>query len=323
MRQIILALVLTLAVLVPITANAEIIDKIYAVVNGELITYSELKNAEIEMSRAIQQQSPGSTEEQLAAKIEEMKKNLLNQLIEQKLLLSLAKEKNYDVDAEIEMIIKDIKKQYNMKSDDELKDAIRSQGLDYNEWLKQLKDSSMQHRLIREEIGYKIKIDNAQIMDYYKSNTKEFTNPMELALDCIYLDKSKYIVPQALSEKKQAIDAELGTGNFEEVAKKYSQLQGAENNFFLGRFKEGELDAKLEEAAKTLKQGEHSPWVETDSGWYIILLKERKDPELLEYKMVRNDIENLLMAREQEVKIKEYLEQVKKDSLIKIYEEYK
>jgi parvulin-like peptidyl-prolyl isomerase len=121
----------------------------------------------------------------------------------------------------------------------------------------------------------------------------------------------------------QAIDAELGNGNFEEVAIKYSQLQGAENNFFLGRFKQGELNAKLEEATQKLKQGEHSPWIETDTGWYIVLLKERKDPEVLEYKMVRNDIENLLMAREQEVKLKEFLEQLKKDSLIKIYEEYK
>lgn len=322
MLQIIRMLVLV-TVLAPITVNAEVIEKIYAVVNGELITYSELKNTEIEMSRVVQQQFPGSTEEQLTEKIAEMKKNLLNQLIEQKLLLSIAKEKNYEVDAEIEMIIKDIKKQYNMNSDDELKQAIRSQGLDYDEWLKQLKDTSLQHRLIREEIGYKIKIDNALIMDYYKSNLKEFTKPMELALDCIYLDKTKYIVPQALTDKMQAIDAELGNDNFEEVAKKYSQLQGAENNFFLGRFKQGELDAKLEEAVKPLKQGEHSPWVETTTGWYIILLKERKDPEVLEYKMVRNEIENLLMAREQEVKVKEFLEQLKKDSLIKIYDEYK
>ncbi len=309
-------------ILAPLTVNAEIIDKIYAVVNGEIITYSELKNAEIEMSRVIQQQLSGSTEQQLTEKIAEMKKNLLNQLIEQKLLLSVAKEKNYDVEAEIEMIIKDIKKQYNMNSDDELKQAIRSQGLDYDEWMKQLKETSMQHRLIREEIGYKIKIDNAQIMDYYKTNIKEFTKPLEVALDCIYLDKSKYIVAQTLTDKMQNIDAELRNDNFEEVATKYSQLQGSENNFFLGRFKEGELDAKLEAAVKALKPGEHSSWVETDTGWYIILLKERKEPEVVEYKTVRNDIENLLMAREQEGKIKEYLEQLKKDSLINIYEEY-
>lgn len=324
MIQIILILVPVLAqILFPVTGNAEVIEKIYAVVNGEIITYSDLKNTEIEMTRAIKQQNPGMTEEQLTKKVDEMKKGLLDQMIEQKLLLSAAKEKNYDVDAELEMIIKDIKKQYNMNSDDELKQAIHSQGLDYDEWLKQLKDTSLQHRLIREEIGYKIKIDNSQIMEYYKNNIKEYTKPQELSLNCIYLDKAQNIDAQALSNKMQTIEAELATGNFEEVAKKYSQLQGTENNYFLGRFKQGELDPKLEEAVQNLKQGEHSSWIETDTGWYIIQLLERKEPEVLEYKTVRNDIENLLMGKEQEIKIKEYLEQLRKDSLIKIYEEYK
>lgn len=306
-----------------VNGNAEVIEKIYAVVNGEIITYSDLKNTETELTRVIQQQFASLTQEQLTKKIEDMKKGLLEQMIEQKILLSAAKEKNYDVDAELEMIIKDIKKQYNMNSDDDLKQAIRSQGLDYDEWLKQLKDTSMQQRLIREEIGYKIKIDNSQIMEYYKKNINEFTKPLELSLDCIYLDKKQSVDPQALADKMRTIDSELAKGNFEEVAKNYSQLQGTENNYFLGKFKQGELDPKLEEAAQKLKQGEFSPWIETDTGWYIIRLKERKEPEVLEYKMVRNDIENLLMGKEQEIKLKDYLEQLKKDSLIKIYEEYK
>jgi parvulin-like peptidyl-prolyl isomerase len=221
------------------------------------------------------------------------------------------------------MIIKDIKKQYNMNSDDELKQAILSQGLDYDEWLKQLKDTTLQHRLIREEIGYKIKIDNAQIMEYYKNNIKDYTKPQELALDCIYLDKSQNTDLQTLSNTKLSIDSELATGTFEEVAQKYSQLQGTENKYYLGRFKQGELDAKLEQAVQNLKQGERSSWIETDTGWYILRLVERKEPELIEYKTVRSDIENLLMGQEQDVKIKEYLEQLKKDSLIHIYEEYK
>lgn len=325
-HQIILILVPILGtMLLPLSVNgnAEIIEKIYAVVNGEIITYSDLKNTENEMTRAIQQQFASLTEEQLTKRIEEMKKGLLEQMIEQKMLLSVAKEKNYDVDAEIEMIIKDIKKQYNMNSDDDLKQAIRSQGLDYNEWLKQLKDTSMQQRLIREEIGYKIKIDNSHIMEYYKKHINEFTKPLELSLDCIYLDKKQSVDPQALVDKMKTIDSELVNGNFEEVAKKHSQLQGTENNYFLGRFKLGELDSKIEEVAQKLKQSEFSSWIETDNGWYIIRLNERKEPEVIEYKMVRNDIENLLMGKEQDIKIKEYLDQLKKDSLIKIYEEYK
>ncbi len=301
-------------------AFSEIIEKIYAVVNGEIITYSELKNAEIELTGVLRQQY---SDDQLTEKIEEMKKNLLNRLIDQKIILSVAKEKNYNVDAEVEFIIKDIKKKNNINSDEELKKAIRAQGIDYDEWIKQLKETSMQHMLIREEIGSKIKIDNAEIMEYYKNNIKDFTKPMEFSLNCIYLEKEKNQNLAALSEKMQTIDSELRESNFEEVAKKHSQLQGSENNYFLGEFKQGELDANIEEAALKLKKGERSSWIETDNGWYIIQLLNRKEPELIEYKTVRGDIENELSAKEQNARLQEYIEQLKKESHIKIYEEFK
>ena len=69
-------------------AFSEIIEKIYAVVNGEIITYSELKNAEIEMTNMLRRQH---ADDQLAEKIIEMKKDLLNRLIDQKIVLSAAK----------------------------------------------------------------------------------------------------------------------------------------------------------------------------------------------------------------------------------------
>ncbi len=303
-------------------APAEVIEKIYAVVNGEIVTYSELKLSENEMTRMIRQQFQDD-EKMMNQKIDEMKKGLLQQLIEQKLVLSVAKEKNYDVEHEVELIVKDIKKQNNMNSDEELKQAIQAQGMDYKEWRKQLKETSMQHRLVREEIGYKIKIDNSQIMAHYREHIDDYTKPMEFSLNCIYLDKAQALDEAALAGKRKTIDTELQTGTFEDVAKKNSQLPGADNNYFLGAFNEGELDMKLEDAAKKIEKGKYSSWIETESGWYIIQVIERTEPELMEYKTVRSEIEKTIQAREQAVKLKEYVEQLKKDSHIKIYEEYK
>jgi peptidyl-prolyl cis-trans isomerase SurA len=298
----------------------EIIEKIYAVVNGEVITYSEVKNSEIELTRMLRRQFQG---QELDEKIAELKKNLLNQLIDQKIVLSVAKEKNYDVDHEVEMIIKDLKKQNNIKSDEELKNAITSQGLDYDQWRKQLKETSLQHRLIREEVGYKINIDNSEIMEYYREHMKEYTKPMELSLNCIYLEKEKHMDPTALTELKQTIDTALKEKKFEDTAKEYSELPGTENNYFLGNFKQGELDAKIEETALKLEKGKHSDWLETDTGWYIIQLVSRTEPELVEYKTVRNQIENTIRSQKQDAQLKEYVKQLKKDCYIKIYEEYK
>ena len=72
-----------------------------------------------------------------------------------------------------------------------------------------------------------------------------------------------------------------------------------------------------------MKKEEHSSWIETESGWYIIQLLDRTEPKLIEYKTVRSDIENKLRAKEQNAKLKEYIVQLKKESHIKIYEEYK
>ena len=319
-KQLILtALTILLISSGPFFGFPEIIDKIFAVVNGEIITYSELKSAENEMTHFLAQQYKG---EELEKQVNEMKKNLLNRLIEQKLILSYAKEKNYDVDGVVELIIKDIKKQNNINSDEELKAALASQGLDYEEWKKQLKETQIQQQFIRDKIGPKIKIDSSAIMEYYKKNIDDYTIPEKFTLNCIFLNKENYLSPSALKEKMNTIDAELETHSFEETAKKYSELPGEDNNYFLGEFKKGELDARIEEASSQLKEGEHSGWIETENGFYITQLVKRKESSLVEYKLVREEIENKLEMAEQEKLLKEYIAQLKKESHIKIYEEF-
>jgi parvulin-like peptidyl-prolyl isomerase len=298
---------------------SEIIEKIYAVVNGELITYSELKSTEAELTRVLSQQYKG---EELKQKVEEMKKNLLERLIEQKLILSYAKDKDYDVDNEVELIIKDLKKQNNINSDEELKAAIAAQGMDYEAWKNQIKDSRIQQKYVYDEIGSKIKIDNSAIMDYYKKNIKDYTIPPKITLNCIFLSKQNYLDPKALEEKKEAINEQLKKKPFEEVAKTYSELPGSENNYFLGEFKKGELDSRIEAAALPLKKGEYSGWIETDTGWYIVQLINLTESQLVEYKSVRENIENKLKQAEQEKRLKAYIEQLKKESYIKIYSQF-
>jgi peptidyl-prolyl cis-trans isomerase SurA len=296
---------------------SEIIEKIYAVVNGELITYSELKIAEMEFSRALAQKYQG---EELAQQIAEMKKNLLDQLVEQKIIVSFAKEKNYDVDGEVELLIKDVKKQNNINTDEELKQALASQGIDFEEWKKQIKENRIQYRFISEKIGSKIKIDSSAIMGYYRDNIKDYTLPLKLTLDCVFLNKANYVGERIRKEKMSAVETELKHSSFEEVAKTYTDLPGGETH--LGEFKQGELAPALEEAALKLKEGEISGWLETDNGWYILRLVKRTEPQLVEYKEVRAEIENKLAMAEQDKEIDKLLKELKKDSYIKIYENY-
>ncbi|MCP4220108.1 MAG: hypothetical protein GY765_36085, partial [bacterium] len=262
-------------------------------------------------------------DEQLPQKIVEMKEQLLDRLIDQKILLSVAKEKDYDLSNDIEVLIKQIKKEYGFKTDQDLRTAIASQGLDYEIWKQQMKDKRMQDRLIYEEIGTKINIDNSEIMAYYKANPDKFTKPAEFTLNCIYLDKANYPFENILEKKKEAILAELKEKKFEEVAATHSELPSTENKYFLGKFKQGELDAKLEEAALKLNKSETSAtWLATETGLYILNLVEKTERGLIQFKEVRDQIHKHLRGEQEVGLVKEFIAKLKKESYIKIYEPY-
>jgi peptidyl-prolyl cis-trans isomerase SurA len=311
-----LATILVLA-LSPLFLGADIVEEIYAVVNDEAITGSELRKFQDDMTRSLQSELEGEKLEQALA---ELKKELLNKFIEQKLLLSKIKEKNYDVEADVEAIIQEIKKQNNIASDDELKSALAREGIAFSDWKDMWRERRRQERLIGEEVGSKIKIDNPQIMEYYRKNEAQFIVPAEFTLNAIYLKKEEGGGrPQA---KMDQVLAELQPGNFAEVAKTHSELPGAAESAALGTFKSGDLDKVLEAAAQKLKKGERSEWIETDNGWYVIELVEHSPQRLREVKDVREDIIMALRMAEQQVKVKDYIEQLKKESYIKILKEY-
>ncbi len=311
-----LILILMIQMLSSSALHSEVVEEIYAVINEETITFSEYQNAKNSMIKQLQTQYQG---EALRKAIQEMKSTLLNQLIEHKLILSKAKEKNYDVENEIKMIIEEIKKQNNLKTDEDLRRALQSEGITMEEFKKQQKIVRMQQRMIYEEITSNIKIDSPEIMEYYKKNLADYTKPMEISLNCIFLKKEYYFDKNALMKKRNEISAKLNTADFKAIAETYSELEGVENKIFLGNFKQGELDENIEKAAVKLKINEHSPWIETENGWYIIQLIDKKEPELVSYEEVREKIKNNLIQEKQEVELQIFIEKLKKESYIKIY----
>lgn len=315
-------LIIPILILLNNPGFSETIEKIYAVVNDEIITYTEIKNFEQGMIASLQEQYEG---EELTQKIEETKKILLDRLIEKKLLLSKAKEKNYDVDKYLEVVIEEIKKKNNLTSTEQLKRALAASGIAYEDWKKFQKNEIMTQSLIQNEIAARILVENSEIMEYYRKNKDKYTTPAEISLNCIFLNKDNYFAASALTEKKNEISAKLKDNNtkFADVATEYSELPGTENKYFLGKFKQGELDAKIEEAALKLKKGELSDWLETDNGWYIIQLQELTEARLVEYRTVREQIERTIKETKLQAKITEYVDKLKQDSHIKIYHEYK
>jgi len=322
MKKTKIGLMATLIVLLATAAlqATEVIEEIYAVVNGEAITYSELRSAEAEWIRNLRDQFEG---EKLEEALKRMRLELMDTFIERKLLIAEAKRREYDVDNDVDVMIKEIMKQNNFNTEEDLKAALRREGLNYTTFREQQKLYRMQQRLVYEEITSKIKIDNAEIMAYYKEHLNDYTLPAVFDLNAIYLNPENHADEASLQSKADAVLKALESKDFSTVAQEYTELgQESEKNIHLGEFKAGEMDPELEKVAATMKPGATSQWVRTTSGWYILQLVKFTPSRLVEYEEVRDRIRRTIMAARHEIKQKEYLEKLKKDSYIKIYKRW-
>jgi parvulin-like peptidyl-prolyl isomerase len=310
----ILAGILLLAAAVSGSAQ-QVVEEIVAIVNDDVITLSEYKRGYEERLQAAQGQFKG---EELEKALEFIKTHALDEMITDVLLLQLAKTQNYNVADQVKMVIENIKKANNIESDDEFKRALAQQGYAYDEWIGAMEQRIMKDAVIRTEVGRKIVIDDAEVVDYYKKHADEFFVPEEYQLKAVYLTIEGKD-PVALETRKAEIEAKITSGAaFETVAEAESDEPLKEAKGSLGTFKKNELDKTLLAAVEPLKKGERTSWVQAKNGWYLILLEDKKDARTLPYEEARSAIVEKIGNEKQSTEVQKYLADLKAKSYIKI-----
>ncbi|MHB8055941.1 MAG: peptidylprolyl isomerase [Candidatus Aminicenantales bacterium] len=312
--KILLAGILLLAAAVCGSAQ-QVVEEIVAIVNDDVITLSDFKRGYEERLQAAQAQFKG---EELEKAIEFIKTHALDDMITDLLLLQLAKTQNFNVTDQVKLVIENIKKANNIESDDEFKRALVQQGYNYDEWIGAMEQRILKDAVIRSEVGRKVVIDDAEVVDYYKKHPTEFFVPEEYQLRAVYLTIEGKD-PAALEARKAEIDAKITSGTaFETVAETDSDDPLKEAKGSLGTFKRDELDKTLLAAVAPLKKGERTGWVQAKNGWYLILLEEKKDARTLPYEEARNAIVEKVGAEKQNTEILKYLAELKAKSYVKI-----
>lgn len=293
----------------------QVVEEIVAVVNDEVITFTQFKR-EYDMNlQSAQAQYKG---EELDKAIAQIKANLLDRMITDILLLQLAKSENLNVADQVKMAMDNIKKENNLETDDDLKRAVRSQGMEWDAFLKQIEENMMRQAIIYKEVNRSIVLDDAQIVDFYKKNADKFVVPEEFKLRAIYLSTTEASAA-ALEAKKAAIDAKVKAGaDFAELSGTESDVPVKENKGDLGTLKKAEMDKTLFAAVEPLKKGEISPWVTAKNGLYLLKLEDKKESKQLSFDEARKQIEERLFNEKQNAKATEYLTKIRKQSFIKI-----
>jgi peptidyl-prolyl cis-trans isomerase SurA len=313
MRNRFLALLLAAAMLVP--AAGQVIEEIVAVVNDDVITLSEFRSYNDTVYQMLRGQFQG---EEFDKQYERAKKEMLDSMITELLLLQLAKKRQYAVGEDVKNYIDRLKQENNIESDAQFQQVLAQQGIQYEQFLKQVEENILRQVYISQEVDRSIVVDESEGVSYYKLNQAEFTEPEEYKLRAIYLSTESSSAEEIGSRKAEISDKVGAGGDFTALAAELGDSPLKENQGDLGFIKKGQLDKTLEEAVVNLKSGEIAPWVQSRNGWYLLKLEDKKESRLKPYEEVSKDIWEKLFQQKKAKKMTEFIAGIKAKNYIKI-----
>jgi peptidyl-prolyl cis-trans isomerase SurA len=299
-----------------ITPNGKVVEDVIARVNDQIITRSEYERAEQQLLDEAKQQ--GATE----AELEDRRKNLLRDMIDQQLLLSKGKELGITGDAETMRRLDDIRKQNHLDSMEALEKAATQQGVSFEDFKQQIKNQAITQQVVRDEVGRRLNMNQAQEQAYYAAHAKEFEVPEEVHLSEILVptpDNATDAQIAAAQAKADALAAQLKAGaKFADLAKSSSGGPTASAGGDLGDFPRGKLGDVLENATFSLPAGGVTPPIRTRQGFVILRVDNHQAAGVPPLSAVEPQVQQAIYLDQLQPALRVYLTKEREDAYIDI-----
>jgi peptidyl-prolyl cis-trans isomerase C len=267
------------------------IPNVLAHVNGEDVTKAEFDRA----VQALEARAGGPIPPEQR---DEVLRGVLDQLIGYKVLIQETRTRNVTVpETEVDARIGQIRGQF--PSEAEFTQMLAQRKLT----LEQVKSDARQDmaiaKLIEDEIASKAAVKPEQVTDFYTKNPDQFKQGESVRASHILISVPKgadaATKTQAKTKAEQVLKDVKGGGDFAALAKQHSADPGsAANGGDLGFFQQGQMVGPFNDAAFSLAPGAISDLVETDFGFHIIKVVEKKEGRTIPLEEVRPQVEQYL-----------------------------
>jgi peptidyl-prolyl cis-trans isomerase SurA len=305
--------------------QGQIIEEIVARVNDRIITLSDYQKAlealPQEVRQDCQQQQPPCTPAQLQSALADKKKTLLRDMIDQQLLIQRGKDMGIDVATDLVKRLDSVRKQDGFATMDDFQKAVEQSGLAWEDYKSQMQNQILTRKVIQQEVGDRVNIGNAEVRKYYDEHKNDFIRPEEVDLSELFLKTEGKTPEQVAAIKKQADELHKRIENGEDfgaLAKRYSEGPAKDDGGELGEYQRGQLAKPLEDAVFKLDKNGVTNVIQTQTGFIILRVNAHYNAGLQPLDKVENEITNRLYAEKMEPALREYLQQLREESYIRI-----
>jgi peptidyl-prolyl cis-trans isomerase SurA len=300
----------------PITPNGTVVEDVVVRVNDQIINRSDVERAAQELAREDQQTGATPTD------IAQQQRDMLRDMIDKQLLLSKGKELGLNADSEVIRRLDEIRKQNHLDSMDALEKAVASQGLSYEDFKANLRDSIITQQVVRDEVGRHLQMTQGQEQTYYDAHKQDFAQPEQVRLSEILIPTAADANDDAVAQAKaKADDVEAkikAGGKFDELAKTYSGGSTAAQGGDLGTYKRGALAKVLEDQTFDLQPGQVTAPIRTRQGFVILKVIEHQAAGTPSLKDVEPQVQQAMYMQLLQPALRAYLTKLREDAYIDI-----
>lgn len=291
--------------LFPVSPHAKVVEQVLVVINGEPYTLSNIKDY-------AKTKTEGEFPKGDLNNIEKEDQEILEQFITEKLLAAEVKQAGINIsEQEIDKYIEQVK-QRNRLSDEELKTALKQEGMTLEGYRATVRSEIEKGEIINRQVIKKVNITAEDVERYYRLNGKQFAAPEKIRLRHILLSVRKEALEDSVKEASQKASelrsrAQAGE-EFSKLAQDFSQGAGASAGGDIGWISRGSLVKEIEEVAfNKLSVGEISQPIRTGLGIHLIKLEGRETARPLPLAEVEGKIKEELFAKAREERFQNWL----------------
>jgi peptidyl-prolyl cis-trans isomerase SurA len=303
-----------------LAAQAVIVERIAAVVNDEIIMMSEVEEA----AQSWRSMLAGIRDpEQRQAKQKEIYMQILDALIEDRLLLQQIAELKIEISAEdVDDAIARVMEQNNIPNMTALRMALQRQGIEWEDYRVEVTKQLAKWRFIHAKFSARVKIPDEEVKAAYQKEVEQADPEYEYRARHILVrvdaDASPDVRADKLQKAKEAL-ARLKAGeDFTELAVQYSEGPTAKFGGDLGYFRKGVMVHAFEDAVVKLKIGEISDVVESPFGYHVIELTDMRPVPVRTYEQAEPELRQKLREEAMQVEMAVWLKQIRQKAFIDI-----
>ena len=311
---------LTAALLVTAVARAELVDKVAATVNDDVIALSEVEQRAAPELAALNQNRDSPQRAELRKKALH---SAVEQLIGEKLMEKQVDELGITVsDQEVELGLEDIRRQNNFDAD-QFEQALRSEGYTVQQYREFMRKQLRRLKLVNIKVRSRVTVSENDLRGAYDRWARLEQADPEIRARHILVKVEKSAPPEQQAkalEKAKALAAEARKPgvDFAELAKKKSDGPSAADGGDLGSFRRGMMVPEFDKVAFSLPEGGVSDPVRTHFGWHIIKVEERRAVPVKSFEEMKDQLQEKLTREQLEKYTEQYVKELRQQAAVEV-----